>query len=268
MTLNIILTSEPKGSNPGGKGKTTIYGEEKEIYLKYCNISHIRHPTYFNAQHQPIYEAITFAMAQKFGLVIPDYYVLLNEKRDLHFTFAKGIKKLAEDKPYYLLSELVQLPINEDPLKVEQQMRREKIFRDILLISDISGKKQNFCYFETPKPHMFYIDLGCSFVDSVGGILQQRQGKYIELSKKEYKAKNKLIQKYSIMSRDYQNIFSLTEIIDSIQEIQIPTLNPCNVRTVKSLLTPEEINEIRDILLANISHTLKKHKESEFLIQN
>ena len=176
MTLEIILTSEPKGSNPGGKGKTTIYGEEKEIYLKYCNISHIRHPTHFNAQHQPIYEAITFALAQKLGLIIPDYYIILNGKKDLKFSYKKGIKKLAGDKPYYFLSELVQLPINEDPPKVQQQMKKEKIFRDFLLISDISGKKQNFCYFEAPHPYMFYIDLGCSFVDSVGGILQQRQG--------------------------------------------------------------------------------------------
>ncbi len=268
MTLQLILTSEPKGSNPGGKGKTIIYGEEKSIYLKYCNISHIRHPTYFNAQHQPIYEAITFALAQIFGLIIPDYYVLLNEKRDLHFSYDKGIKKLAEDKPYYFLSELVQLPINEDPIKVEQQMKREKIFRDILLISDISGKKQNFCYFEAPQPYMFYIDLGCSFVDSVGGILQQRQGKYIELSKKEYKSTTKMIQKYSIITRDYQNIIPLEEVIDSLENLQIPTLNPSNIRTVRSLLSQEEIAEIRDILLANLPHSLKKHKESEFLIKN
>ena len=266
MTLQIILTSEPKGSNPGGKGKTTIYGEEKEIYLKYCNISHIRHPTSFNAQHQPIYEAITFALAQKLGLIIPNYYILSNEKKDLRFSYNKGIKKLAEDKPYYLLSELVQLPINEDPLKVEQQMKREKIFRDILLISDISGKKQNFCYFEAPHPYMFYIDLGCSFVDSVGGILQQRQGKYIELSKKEYKASIKMLQKYSIMTRDYQNIFPLHEIIDTLEDIQIPTLNPSNYHTVKSILCEQEIEEIRNILLANLPHSIKRHKESEFLI--
>ncbi|MBI2662736.1 hypothetical protein HYX11_04725 [Candidatus Woesearchaeota archaeon] len=265
MSLEITITSERKGSNPGGKCSISIYGLDTSSYIKYCNLSHL-HDSYLTAQHQPFYEAITLALCQRLGLIVPSYYIIINNKRKIKFNYTHSMPKLSEDKPYYFASELITLPEQEDQEELHQALMQEKIYRDLLLISDVSGKKQNFAYFEHPSPHVLYIDVGCSFVDSVNGILNQRNGKKINLSKQELKNAHKLAERYDLYTNHKTDIMSIDDIINLLPCLELPTLNPAKTIIVEDILSTQEIEEIQLILLANIPSFIKKHKESPNIV--
>ena len=265
MSLEITITSERKGSNPGGKCSIPIYGLDTSSYIKYCNLSHL-HDSHLTAQHQPFYEAITLALCQRLGLVVPSYYLIMNTTRSVKFNYTHNIPKLSEDKQCYFASELIALPEQEDQEKLHEALTQEKIYRDLLLISDVSGKKQNFAYFENPSPYVLYIDVGCSFVDSVNGILSQRNGKKINLSKQELKNAHKLAERYTVYTNHKTDVLSIHHLIDLIPYLEIPTLNPAQTIFVENILSAQEIKEIQQILLSNIPSFIKKHKESSNIV--
>ena len=183
----------------------------------------------------------------------------------MHFTYQTHIPKLDDHRPFYLISRLVTLPSEEDQDALKEQMKKEKLFRDILLVSDVSGKKQNFAYFENPVPHMFYIDLGCSFVDSVNGILIQRQSKRVDQSHAEEKANRKIAGRYAVRMYDGKNVLPLDQLGSLVDAVSIPLLNNSKKVPVTSILSAAEIAEIKKILNANVVDTIRRHKGSQFL---
>lgn len=270
MNLEIRVTSRNIGSNPGGRCVLPVYGVPTPAYLKYCNIARLTGGSSFRAEHQPIYEALTVALARCFGLEVPNFYVLLNGKHNISFAYDLKVNRLNDQKPFYFVSELVDLPHSgqDEAMKLKTALADDKIYRDFLLISDVSGRRQNFAYFAEPEPHVLYIDLGCSFVDSVEGILQHRKGKKVEGSKRQLRGIRKEAENRFLISRDNTDLISFLDLIDNIDMIDLPTLNPEGVLKVKTVLTTEEMEEIQAILYLNLPECFKKYKSSNLLVQN
>jgi hypothetical protein len=287
--LEIKITSESKGSNPGGKCSLPYLGNQcADFYIKYCNSSRLppQHP--FNPVNQPIYEALTLVLAEKVGLHVPRYFVLMNKQGNIRFTQDHTIsikKELDENRPYYFVSRLVTLPREENLEKLKLMMEKEKVYRDLLMVGDVSGKKQNFALIDDPSPgHVLYIDLGCSFVDAVGGYLQQRnyitnlvrdvKGKQEGEPKRDLKQNlrhaERTLRKYALLTNheveSSQDIIPLDELVESVREAQIPTLNPRGKLAVVNALSEKEIEEIINLLKMNMAETVKKYSDSGILV--
>ena len=107
--VNVHITSERKGSNPGGKCVIPYNGAYLDAYIKYCSRSRLPHGHAFQPQHQPIYEALTLVLAKKFGLQIPLFFVMMNEEREVCFTHDETIpkdKRLNDNRLCFLVSKL------------------------------------------------------------------------------------------------------------------------------------------------------------------
>ncbi len=105
MDLEIIVNTERKGSNPGGKGIVRFSEYDMPMYLKYCPGSRIPPKWGFNPQNQPVYESITAKMARELGLHIPNFWVLINRNHDLKFDLRDGAD-IDTNRKYYFVSEL------------------------------------------------------------------------------------------------------------------------------------------------------------------
>jgi len=275
--LEAHVKTERKGSNPGGVTQLFHRGTPIDVYLKYCNISNLGPENVFNPSHQPIYEAITLAKAQQLGLEVPNFYLLYNKAQSINFTHDSSIptrKRINDRKLFYLVSQLVEdINYQEDIGILKGKMISEKLYRDLLLIGDASNRKQNYALITGDgDPYVLYIDLGCSFVDSNKGILSQRNSiKKLIVGRKSNNKTNlrrektkayKFIGKYGIITnhRDesLKDIISLTDFVEDIGDFHIPTF-PYNHEKVKFMITPEEIEEIRNLLLFNIEKTLRSY---------
>ena len=155
MLIDIL---EPaKGSNPGGVCKVRGNTEFERAYFKFVFGTHMRGGSNFNPQHQPIYEALTFELARKFGLDTVNYAVLLNEKKDVVFENWKnnGFNNNPAGRASYFVSEIFRLPqwalrkaegapfvdFHDD---ARELIGLQQLYLDTLLISDIVGKRQNY----------------------------------------------------------------------------------------------------------------------------
>ena len=92
----VKVTSERKGSNPGGYCK--FHSNDLDLsrgYFKYCFGSRTSQGMSFLSENQPVYEAITSVLANLFGLKTPPSYVLNNRDRNVSFdggkNFLRGI---------------------------------------------------------------------------------------------------------------------------------------------------------------------------------
>jgi len=288
----IEMYQEKVGSNPGGKAKVTIFGRELDVYLKYVYGSKLLRQIPFVPHNQPIYEALTLLLARQFGLKVPDFFVLDNHEKHIQFSYGPNIRKsnrnLDSNHPYYFISIIFQE--TPDIGILEQLVQKEKMYRDFLMIGDIEGRKQNYGLYQVPGngQTVVYIDLGCSFVDAHEGFIKQRTGitKLIrdqkgfihEHSKNEFRGVRKYLENLYIISNHHnpsqQQIISLIELIDSIPEQKIPLISTSPKIKLQEnrlgyLLSPEEINEIQNLLLMSFASVLKQyghHPEKAALI--
>ncbi len=259
----VRLTSERKGSNPGGKAIITTKEWQMPVYIKYCPGNHIPPAYGFNSQNQPVYEAITAEMARTMELNVPNFYVLLNNKQDVRFTNSNG-EKLDPKRKCYFVSELIPIPRDEDLKKADSAMQREEIYRDLLLIANIVGRKENYLYLNTPPfKGLYYIDVGCNFVHAHEGYIALRSSifKSLNANKKEVKRALRELSKYCLVLKSGLKL-PLEQLATMPNALLVPTLNPHTNAKVTSLLTAEEMENITKILAINMAHIAKRERNS------
>ena len=280
MGLEFKVLSERKGSNPGGRCSLGPEDEQYIFYIKYCNNSRIsnRENSNFVFYHQPIYEAVTFEMARKIGLNSPDFHVLINKDRKTRFIPTEGVKSdIREGKLYYFLSSLMHISTeNEEKELSKQTIDREAIYRDALQISDIVGRKQNYHF---TRGKLFYLDLGCSFVDAKEGHITFRMSHPRPLDRKEFKQFMKRLERYYLICNDSGNdngndtIIGLDEFVQLPNDLSIPVMDYCDGKRympLRDLISQSEIQEIVNRLAAGLLKRkfLKKNEDSEYLLRN
>jgi len=266
--MEIYVLTEKKGSNPGGKVSFDLRGEGREdYYLKYCLGNQSRDPR-FQSQHQPIYEAATMAWFERIGLRVPEFFVLENQG-DISFDYASTrIPRLVGTIPFYFCSKLVDLPRREDETLLEERLRSEKIYRDCLGITDVSGKRQNFTYIrsvDSEEEYVLYLDLGCSFVHAVNGQLIPRSRKGKSLNKKERKTAERNLDNSSL-SVPTGETFSMRQLYDLFFEVGIPTRRSdsgtLRNTPLERLLTSLELEAIAEILFEEFTETIRFYKKN------
>ena len=149
-------------------------------------------------------------------------------------------------------------------------------------------KNKIFLLFQPDPGHVLYIDLGCSFADSVGGSLSQRnyianllrdrKGNLKRTIKKDRKRAEDYLSRWNIHTNHplehHQDILNLMEFAESIRCMQVPLFpkrgKPNNMN-VTDVLSGDEIEEIVDLLKINMVHVVrdyvKKEKSIDLLIQ-
>jgi hypothetical protein len=288
--INILITSEKKGSNPGGRCKVPFRGQTLDFYLKYCNGSQLPKYHPFKPYNQPVYEAITLAIAKYFGLEVPRYFLLINNNHSsVSFTYADtSLKKKPLDptKKSYLLSELAQLPKCVDTGLMLKEMAQEKVYRDLLMIGDVSNKNQNYTLLDpdnyqfthsSTTPYIYYIDLGCSFVDAHEGFIGQRHAvsRLISIdefgltssARKEINHASDYLDKYYLRTthKDSNKVHTLklSAIPKMIGDLPLPLFQN-GIATPNVLLSPLELKLIEGLLTLNMAEVVhdyvKNHK--------
>jgi len=272
----ITVVSTKRGSNPGGNCIVPYRGSSIDAYIKYANNSRLPRAHPFTPENQPVYEAVTLALAEQLGLQIPRNFVVINDESIgfEHHTAIKRSERIAETRPRYFLSKLVTEPETKDET-LEERMKEEKIYRDLLMIGDISGKKQNYAFIhDDSHPHVLYIDLGCNFVDAVSGKISQRNaiskltrdrnGEEKPNLKRELKLARSYLERHGIRTahkEEYrQDIVQLTGFIDNIPQLAI-SMYPSGTRIVKDLLSKEELQEIMNLLTLNMTKVLREYNK-------
>lgn len=274
--IDIKVISEKKGSNPGGKCILPYRGSTLEAYLKYCQNSRLPFGSPFTPSNQPIYEAVTLVLAEQLGLQVPRYFVLMNpEKKEIKFYYnhrPKSKDMLSETMPCYFISKLAKLPKIElgRGEEIQKKMREEKIYRDLIMITDLSNKQQNYAYMhEGSNPHLLYIDLGCSFVNAVENVLFQSYklknllGKKGEKGflKKDLKNAKEFLRRYAIITghkEEYKkDIIEILDLAESVPNLPIPLFPKGNVNA-SFLLGCDELEEIVNLLILNMEGVVRK----------
>lgn len=101
--VTLEITSGRKGSNPGGYCTISPSRHEDSFngYFKYCFGSKISPEFPFRPKNQPVYEAMTFALARRLGLHTSEGFVLLNNQGNVLFRDNIG-ERNHEGRRYFL----------------------------------------------------------------------------------------------------------------------------------------------------------------------
>lgn len=271
----INFYSERKGSNPGGKCSISRdKGGPVNVYLKYCNSSYLR-DTAFTPSNQPYYEALSLVLAQRMGLEVPRFSVLENRFEGIEFRYSDEVKgKLDPNKVCYFLSKLVELPEEVDEKGLALKLKDEKLYRDLLMIGDVSRKRQNHALIkDSLGQYVLYIDLGCTFVDAVGGVLSQRNEvkKLLKTRslKKDLKLAKDRLSKCGLITNHRResdkDLICLDNLIEEVPEMPIP-LFPAGYKRAKAVLSSEELDEINSLLTLNMFNVIREYKDSNLLV--
>jgi len=264
MGLEIVVTSENKGSNPGGRCivKSSIEIFPKS-YIKYCNRGQGLNGFNLLAQNQPIYEAMSLEMVKMLGLNIPNYFVILNYGGDnISFKYEpekeKHIKKLSDNKKFYFVSRLIKHPIDETNPKLIEIMASEKIYRDLLHIGNVSGRPENYTLINIPgmDPFVLYIDLGCGLVDAYEGLLTIRSSlikKVLNLkNRKTLKDLKKKLERIDLKT-DFGAMVNLVEFGEYILKCcKINTLDASDPKRIKSVAVESILSQGELVDLSNL----------------
>jgi len=279
MALEIKVISGPKGSNPGGKCVIPSFKNKGMDYIKYCNVNDVS--PLLDVQNQPIYEAISLEMAKKLGLSVPEYEVIVNPHRtDVRFSYSplpgEKVSPLNSKKSCYFLSRFIPHNVDDTHEGLPPLMAREKIFRDLLNLGDISGRAQNYSFIQpkNAEPFVTYIDVGCGLVDAHEGHLSIRTSLRNKLKKVKGKKdlrniKNRL-SRWEIETPLGKRI-NLEEFGESIPEIPISVLDASRggrfVKTVPArvLLSLGELDQLQLIYFVVNERFLKKYSGDERL---
>jgi|GEM_PF-1978965 len=287
--IDILVTSERKGSNPGGKCTLQFREQTIDAYIKYCTNSHLQKNHPFKPHNQPVYEAITLTLAKYFGLEVPRYFLLLNQDHhSVSFRYSDhsiAKKPLDPSKNCYLLSEITKLPDCEDQEKLVAEMNAEKVYRDLLMIGDVSNKKQNYALLDPSNyqltsahgaPYIFYIDLGCSFVDAHEGNIDQRNSvsKLVNLdsdgiissSRKHVARTTAYLERYGIWTTHKdatkRYVINLSQIPKLVYTMTLPTLSGERI-TANKLLSTSELELIELLFTVNIAEVAHDYLKNE-----
>ena len=266
----VEVKSERKGSNPGGLCNYYHGRNRFEGHFKYCVGSKI--PNKYSSlkpDHQPFYEAITFEFARKMGLHTPSFFVLLNNKGNVEF---KDPKKFSQNghsgRHSYFVSRIIKEPkiSNLDEIG-EKIIKKERVYLESLMISDILGRRQN--YLVLPEDYgdfkVFYVDLGCSFIHAVGGFIKLPTN-LKKLDKKCKKREKCNLKHKTIIAADDDSLINLEEFVDNFENLTLPTLNPYGRRKLEDLISGEEIDEIRSFLIHGLYNSLGGFKAKGLLV--
>ncbi|MSR85789.1 hypothetical protein EXS74_00160 [Candidatus Woesearchaeota archaeon] len=260
--MNIHVLTERKGSNPGGKVHLDLGQRKGDYYFKYC-VGNKSGEERLLAEHQPIYEAATLAWTEHIGLHVPTFFVLVRNS-PMTFSYRTPVPRLDAQKPYYLLSQLVELPCEVDEKRLSEILAKEKVYRDCLGITDVSGKRQNYTHIHNEaEDYALYIDLGCSFVHAVGGFIIRRKHS-APPAKRERKRMEKALQEHALETPRGE-LLRFSEVYELLFQTPIPLVDTqrgvLRKGTLESLLHPDEQECIREIVFTEIYETLKRHKK-------
>ena len=287
MSLDVVITSENKGSNPGGRAiildsRAVDAHASGPVYLKYCTGSKV-YGGHLVSQHQPFYEAMFMEMAKVLGLAVPGYFVLLNEKEDVSFSYSpeegENPKRLNQANKNFFVSQMVDHPIVQNGSLVSQLMDGEKIYRDVLNLGDISGRPNNYTLV-TPEdgtnPYMLYIDLGCALADAHNGVLSIRNGLSKRLERftaKDLRVVKSRLSKVNLSvnhGSGYVNLAHLGEKVPRICAVNVlDAANPARLRRVpltKILSEGELLDFERIYFLSNQNFSSKYKKDPKIKI--
>lgn len=287
MSLEIVVSSENKGSNPGGRcivktPRGNIFGNS---YIKYCTNSDIsRSP--LTQSHQPIYEAMFLEMAHYLGLKVPDYFVILNDGgAHLKFSYApeKGEhpKELRGNNSTYFVSVLIEHEIDDSSPMLKELMGEDKIYRDLLHLGDISGRPQNYTLVDKRNgqgPFVMYIDLGCGLVDAHYGRISIRKSLFDKLMKsrlhpniiRDLKKRLKNVNLRRSGDLGEVNLLDFGGKIPSCCGINVlHASNPQRVLRVQvdSLISQDELQELSDLYFLTNEDFLSRHKGDPRIIK-
>ncbi|MBS3100493.1 hypothetical protein J4463_04770 [Candidatus Pacearchaeota archaeon] len=274
MAAVLEVLSDKKGSNPGGECNYNTDRLHFQGYFKYVYGSKIIGDTSFVPKHQPIYEYITFVLAQALRLKTADTFILLNTNRDVEFRdLKKNWHKDHSGRDYYFISRMIPRPkILGTPCENYQIPRNEIVCLDSLLISDIVGKSQNYIINPIPdsggaecKCEVAYLDLGCSFVHATGGFLLQ-PNKLKLPEKREIRRFAKDFERFNIIGADNDKLINLEELANSIYDMWITTLNPWGRQRVSNFLSQKELDEIYSHIIVSFHNNISKFEEEGLFI--
>ncbi|MBS3116429.1 hypothetical protein J4421_02410 [Candidatus Woesearchaeota archaeon] len=277
-SVQVHFVTERKGSNPGGKCIIRFsHSEEFEGYFKYCPGSKLPrtmadeergvYEQPFRSSHQPLYEAVTFILAKQLGLRVPEFYVLCNGN-GITFTYDSDLRsRINEHMPYYFVSRLMAVPppLHMDDSQTVKALAHDKIYRDLLMISDISHKAHNYRY-DPESDTMIYLDLGCSFVHAVGGFLIPSHGKSVSRDKTNLRKSRNLSVSKAIERADAVDYVPLERIVDGFPDFGVPILNPSGTRSLYHFLSDEEKMEIQRMMQLNLLKISKKYGSDPRLV--
>lgn len=263
--MEIILQSERKASNPGGLACVTCGNSYENLgYLKYCNSSKLKKDSTFTAKRQPIYEALTCSMLSDIGLNSPRGIVIDNRSENANFFYDDpNIEKLHEIHNYYFFSEWNENLDKDESKEKRNLLENDLFFLEMFLIGDVYGKEDNYSW-DTQRNSFFYLDLGCNFVDCHGGVLSQRKNALKRLNEQQKRNASKLFKRKSFIDANGTKR-TLAEIVTLSSNAKIPIIDTKRCRleylTATEILTPNEIEEISQIFMANLfTNIMKKYK--------
>lgn len=271
MVLELTVLSAKKGSNPGGLCRVNNGRAEFEGYVKYVFGSKLPRSSSLEADHQPIYEAITFELARRIGLKVPQFYVLINSGHDVKIADPHRVScKDHSGRKYYFVSKMMRE--SKGGRKEIDDFGRgvvdaEKPYLELLQIDDILGKRQNYIV-DIVRGSVYYVDLGCSFVHAKEGFIhlpnRLRKVEHKNGKKSRCHLKNKSIVKLD----DVGATVNLGEIVSTFESITLPTLNPIGRAAISSLLHSEEVEEIREYIAHGFCENLKTMTERGLLVSD
>lgn len=274
--MRVNITSDRKGGNPGGYATVDLGSRVADVYFKYVNSSRISPEVPFRVGNQPIYEALTLQMAKKLGLSVPKVGILRSDS-------AQWYRDGRIERPsseYVFLSEIVKdvdIKGEEAELFGDEKLREEKVYRDMLLIGDVEGRRQNYSIIgESESPRLIYIDCGCGFVDAKEGAISQRNAitkltrdvrsfEPLRNLRKRLKDGHKfLARKEFFTNHDVysQQRIGCDDLVANIGSYRIPIFGG-GFRRVDTIISDEEVDEIRDLMTMNMVNVVRKYKQSE-----
>ena len=275
MSLNVKVTSGNKGSNPGGE--CFLYdGQGRQLfnaYFKYCHSAKIVGKSVLIAKNQPIYEAITLQLAQKIGLRTPKFYVLLNRDRSVSFDGWKNFKlNDPANRDFYFVSKMMYKPKPTSNVDgVREALSKDAVYLESLLVADVINKAQNYIYFpldDGGNGYVDYIDLGCSFVHAVNGIMKLSPKVDNNCCHKEVKRMRNALKGKSVICAENTDIVSLEGLANEIYSGDIPTLNPLGKKPLKELLIGSELEEIHNYIVCGLHESIKEFEKRKLLMSD
>lgn len=129
------------------------------------------------------------------------------------------------------------------------------------MINDVVNKRQNYKFQkDSCGARIVYLDLGCSFVRCVDGFLTIPHKVEKALGSARRCDFRKLRGKY-IPTADNSDLVSLEELVENLEELPVPVLNPSGTRSVGNLISREEIDTIRTYLECGLVASIPRYRE-------
>jgi hypothetical protein len=267
MALTVEVTSDRKGSNPGGECVVRNGVSPFDGYFKYCTGSKLSRHSPFTVGHQPVYEAFTFGLARKLGLKTTDHYLLLNRQKNVEFRDPEHHSRRDHSgKDFYFLSRFVPNPIHMTNHR-DDELEKHRPYLESMFVSDVIGSKQNYTYGEADvaDQEVTYLDLGCSFVHAHEGFLAHPHKLKYRRSKDVKRAVKRLGGK-ALISADGTDLIDLEEFVFLPYDMKLPTMNPPGAVNVNLIFSQYEADEIHAHLVQGVSETLPLFKERNLLL--